>query len=80
MKTFIDSRTDIFEYSGVLRDYVAISTFNNAQELLDSYRIGYVLYPSNSPLAYFLSKSADWECVFRDDQAVIYRRVNRLGN
>jgi hypothetical protein len=77
VKTFIDSRTDIFEYQGVLRDYIAISTFNHTQELLESYKIGYVLCPANSPLAYFLSKSPDWECVFHDDQAVIYRRVNQ---
>ena len=73
-------RTDIFEYSGVLRDYVAISTFNRTQELLDSYKIGYVLYPANTPLDYFLSQSTDWACVFRDAQAVIYRRVNLRPN
>ena len=75
-KTFIDSRTDIFEYRGVLQDYIAISTFNHTDELLDRYKIGYVLYPASTPLDYFLSKRADWECVFRDSQAVIYRRTN----
>ena len=79
-KTFIDSRTDIFEYRGILRDYVAISTFIRSQELLDVHHIGYILYPSNTPLAYFLSRSPDRECVFRDDQASIYRRVNRQHN
>jgi hypothetical protein len=77
VKTFIDSRTDIFEYRGVLRDYVAISTFNHTQELLDRYKIGYVLYPASTPLDYFLSKRAGWECVFRDGQAVIHRRIDR---
>jgi hypothetical protein len=77
VKTFIDSRTDIFEYRGVLRDYVAISTFNHTQELLDRYKIGYVFYPANSPLSYFLSKDPGWECAFQDDQAAIYRRVTR---
>ena len=77
VKTFIDSRTDIFEYRGVLQDYIAISTFNHTDELLDRYKIGYVLYPASTPLDYFLSKSADWECVFRDGQAVIYRRIDR---
>jgi len=74
-KTFIDSRTDIFEYKGVLRDYIAVSTLNHAQELLDFYKVSYVLYPANSPLDYFLSRSPGWECIFLDRQAIIYRRA-----
>lgn len=73
-KTFIDSRTDIFEYRGVLRDYFKISTFNDTQDLLDTYHISYVLYPTGTPLAYFLSKSLHWDCIYQDNQAVIYRR------
>ena len=69
-----------FAYRRVLRDYIAIGTFNHTQELLDNYKNGTVLYPAYSPLDYFLSKSADWECVFQDRQAVIYRRVNLQQN
>ena len=75
VKTFIDSRTDIFEYRGILQDYLAVSSLNHSQEVLDKYLVSYVLYPAESPLSYFLSKSPKWECVFRDGQAVIYRRV-----
>ena len=75
VKTFIDSRTDIFEYRGVLRNYAAISTLNEPQELLDQYQIAYVLYAADSPLASFLSRSPNWQCVFRDNRAVIYRRL-----
>jgi hypothetical protein len=77
-KTFIDSRTDIFEYRGVLGDYAAISTLRQPQELLDRYQIGYVLYSADSPLSLFLSRSPQWECVFRDRQAVIYRRISEV--
>jgi hypothetical protein len=73
-KTFIDSRTDIFEYRGVLTDYAAISTLREPQELLDRYQIGYILYAADSPLSSFLSRSPHWQCVFRDGQSVIYRR------
>jgi len=76
-RTFIDSRTDIFEYRGVLKDYFKISTFNKSQELLDSYHIAYVLYPAGTPLAYFLSYSSQWECIYQDNQAVIYRRLHQ---
>jgi hypothetical protein len=74
-KTFIDSRTDIFEYRGVLRDYAAISTSREPQQLLDHYQIRYVLYAADSPLSSFLSQSPLWRCIFRDGQAVIYRRI-----
>jgi hypothetical protein len=73
--TFIDSRTDIFEYRGVVKHYFDMSTFNDSQELLDSYHIFYVLYPAGTPLSYFLSKSPQWERIYGDNLAVIYRRV-----
>jgi len=80
LKTFIDSRTDIFEYKGVLQDYVAISGVDYSQELLDKYQTAYILYSAESPLSYFLSKSPWWECVYRDKQAVIFRRVWSAGS
>ncbi len=72
--TFIDTRTDIFEYNGVLADYFSISTFQNTDDLLDKYSIGYVIYPAGTPLAYYLSKSSRWERAYSDHQAVIYKR------
>ncbi len=74
-KTFIDSRTDIFEYKGVLKDYLDIITLSNSQEILDRYQVQYILYPSETSLPYFISKSSQWERIYHDKQAVIYRRV-----
>jgi len=76
--TFIDSRTDIFEYNGTLKDYLNITGLINSDELLARHQISYILYPSDTPLAYFLSKDIHWERIYRDDQAVIYRRVQHL--
>lgn len=77
MKTFIDSRADIFEDKGVLRNYVRISMLADSEELLDGYAIRYVLYAPNTALAYFLRKSADWQEIYRDSNAVIFRRITR---
>src|SRR5207245_10664613 len=77
--TFIDSRTDIFEYKGVLRDYFAIGTFNDSEKLLDKYKITYIVYPEHTPLAYFLANNARWEQIYHDNQAVIYRRLDILA-
>jgi len=75
--TFIDSREDIFTFKGVFTDYLDIIRLNKSQELLDRYQVAYLLYPADMPLSYFLSKSPSWECIYRDHQAVIYRRAAR---
>ena len=77
LKVFVDSRADIFEHNGVLRDYVGMVNVYGSRELLDHYRIETVLFSTDSPLAYFLSTSAQWECVYKDKQAIVYRRVQR---
>jgi hypothetical protein len=63
----------------VLRDYVAISTFNDSQKLLDKYKITYIVYPAHTPLAYFLANNARWEQIYQDNQAVIYRRLDGVA-
>jgi hypothetical protein len=75
--TFIDSRTDIFEYNGTLKDYLSITGVVNSEELFARYHISYVLYPNDTPLTYFVSKDAHWERIYGDEQAVIYRRVDQ---
>jgi hypothetical protein len=77
--TFIDTRTEIFEYKGVLKDYVAISTFDRTEELFDQYDISYVIYPGGTPLSYFLSKSPRWRCLYEDNLAVVYGRSGSAG-
>jgi hypothetical protein len=74
--TFIDSRTDIFEYGGVVRDYIAVAGVRDSEEILDRYHIGFVLYPADSPLAYLLSRSPRWKKVYADGQAVVYQRAD----
>ena len=75
--TFIDSRTDIFEYRGVVRDYIDIATLRGSEETLDRYNIGVVLYPADTPLCYLLSKSSRWKRVYADKQAAIYQRTTK---
>ena len=49
LKVFIDSRVDIFEYAGVLKDYINLlgSDFfeRRPDAILDKYKIRYVLFP-----------------------------------
>ena len=75
IKTFIDGRTDIFEYGGVLRDYLDATSLKNSFSVLDKYQIRYVLFPPEAPLAYSLKHNAAWRTVYSDDVAVIFERA-----
>jgi len=77
VRTFIDSREELFESKGVLGDYVAITSLKQSQELLDRYQISYLVYPTEAPLCYLLSKNSAWERLYLDHQAAIYRRARR---
>jgi len=75
VKTFIDSRTDIFEYAGVLKDYMDTETITNPLEVLDKYQIRYVLVPPDYPLAYLLKNHVGWRPIFSDQVSIILERV-----
>jgi hypothetical protein len=49
LKVFIDSRVDIFEYAGVLKDYLDLLGADSAEHrpdaILEKYKIRYVLFP-----------------------------------
>ena len=75
LKTFADPRTDIFVYNGVLDDYLKINAIDQPLELLDKYKIDYVLFPVNRPLIYVLDHSAGWHTIYEDKVAKLYERV-----
>jgi hypothetical protein len=88
MKTFIDSRVDIFEYAGVFKDYLDLLGADNLQRrpdaVLDKYKIQYVLFPasdSKNPLhvvagemAYVLEHDPHWKTLYKDKVCVLLER------
>ena len=76
IKTFIDSRTDIFEYAGVLQDYMDAETMTNPLGVMDKYQIRYILVPSNSPLGYLFKNHPGWRTIFSDEVSAIFERVS----
>ena len=72
---FIDSRIDIFEYNGVFADYLDAMGGKNTLELLDKYRIRYVLYPQVSPVAYLLTHNTGWKVDYQDGTTVLLERA-----
>ncbi len=75
IKTFADGRLDIFVYNGVLDDYSKITAIERPLDLLDKYRIDYVLFPVNRPLTYVLDHSAEWRPIYEDRVAKLYERA-----
>jgi hypothetical protein len=86
-KDFVDSRVDIFEYAGVLKDYLDLMGVDNAQHrpdaILDKYHIQYVLFPpsdSTNPLhtggalVYVLEHDLRWKTIYRDKVCVLMQR------
>jgi hypothetical protein len=78
MKVFIDSRVDIFEYSGALQDYLNLLAFKNPSELLDKYQIRYVLFPPSEPLTYLLQHDPEWKVIYSDSVSVLLERSSAV--
>jgi hypothetical protein len=77
-KVFLDGRYDIYEYSGVLSDYLAIiHVAPDALFLLNKYRVDSCLIFRGSPLATLLATSPDWKQIYRDDLSVLFVRTPR---
>jgi hypothetical protein len=75
VRTFADGRADIFIYNGVFDDYLKVNRIEKPLELLDKYRIDYVLFPIDKPLCHVLDHSAGWHTIYEDKVAKIYGRV-----
>jgi hypothetical protein len=71
---FIDSRVDIFEYRGVVKDYLDFSNITNTFEILDKYDIRYALLRTNGAQSYLLQRAPQWQTVYSDNIATIFAR------
>lgn len=78
MPVFIDSRVDIFEYNGVLRDYLDAIRINGTLSLLDKYRIDAVLFEKDTPLVYLLRRVNGWQVTYEDREAVVLQRSSPM--
>ena len=76
LPVFIDSRVDIFEYSGIFADYLDIMGLKNSLELLHKHDIHYVLFARQKPLTYLLRNSAGWKIIYEDNVAVLFERTD----
>ncbi len=78
-KPFIDGRADIFVYNGVFRDFLRATAVDNSFEILNKYKIEYVLLPPGAPMAYLLRHSSEWRTVYSDPVSVLFERSHELA-
>jgi hypothetical protein len=70
---FIDGRADIYEYAGVLKDYLDINGLKaDTPFLLARYHIESVFTPSSSPLTTYLKAAPGWALVYEDKVAALF--------
>jgi multisubunit Na+/H+ antiporter MnhB subunit len=87
IRYFVDSRVDIFEYAGVLQDYLDFLGVDNLRHrpdrLLDKYRIQYVLFPPSESsnnllgageLSAVLEHDPAWKTLYKDKVCVLLER------
>jgi hypothetical protein len=72
---FVDGRTDVFEWTGVLSRYGNWATLKSpAAELLDQYHVNLCLFAPDSPIVPSLRRLPGWREVYADENAVIFAR------
>ncbi len=72
--TFIDSRTDIFEHAGILKDYLDVIGLKQSLGILDKHNIRYVLFAPKDALSYLLTHTPKWKVVYHDNVSVVFER------
>jgi hypothetical protein len=72
-KVFIDGRADIFEWTGVLREYGAWATLQNDPKLLlDKYKIDFCLLRSDAAMTRVMPYFPRWNVIYADEKATLF--------
>ena len=78
LKVFIDSRVDIFEYTGVFSDYLDLVAIKDPERILEKYQIRYVLLSPLEQLSYILAHDSRWKVNYRDEVSVLFEKAAQL--
>jgi len=72
---FLDGRTDVFEWTGVLQEFGDWATLQTAPSaLLNKYRINFCLLNRDAQMVRVLPLLLDWKVVYSDNNSVILAR------
>jgi len=74
-KVFADGRGDVYEWTGVLKDYIRwVKLLEDPRFLLGKYRIDYCLLNRDAPISRVMQLLPDWKSVYSDDMSVVFVR------
>ena len=74
---FVDGRSEVFEWSGVLGDLTQWETLQqDPRQLLDKYHISFCLLARTSPMTTVMALLPGWSVAYKDQTSVIFMRVN----
>jgi hypothetical protein len=77
---FVDGRADIFEWTGVLREFGEWAMLqSDPNGLLDKYHISFCLLERGAPMAHVLPLMHNWKEVYSDKSSVIFERADVTG-
>lgn len=71
---FVDSRVDIFEYNGTLKDYLDLIGIKEPLAILDRRKIEYVYFKPSDPLIYLLRQTGKWDVLYEDQVSIVLKR------
>jgi hypothetical protein len=78
---FVDGRTDVFEWTGVLREFGEWATLGtDPEQLLDKYGVSFCLLNPQSPMVRVLPLLHDWKVVYADTTSVIIARSGGMDD
>jgi hypothetical protein len=73
---FVDGRSDVFEWTGVLSDFLKWATLqSDPKTLLDKYKVDFCLLAKQSPMVRVLPLLGNWKSVYSDANSVIFVRT-----
>jgi hypothetical protein len=80
-KVFVDGRSDVYEWTGVLGDYMNwVNLKANPTYLLDKYQIDFCLLSRQEPVVQVLQIVPGWKTVYSDESSIVFvRSVPRQG-
>lgn len=78
-RVFVDGRSDVFEWTGILADYAKLMLLQaDPKILLDKYRVDFCLLPRGAPLGRVLPFLSGWTKIYSDDSSIIFARSGAL--
>ena len=77
---FIDGRSDVFEWTGLLSEFGKWAMLQtNPNTLLDKYNISFCVLTRTSPMAHVLPLLPNWKAVYSDNMSSIFVRTSGVG-